>query len=391
MMLKMNIKMLVLMITVLVLVPSNVSAEEEKSEFAKDAKAAILIESNSGEVLAEKNSEEQLPPASMTKIMTMLLIMEALEEEKINLNDKVIASERAASMGGSQIFLEEGEEMSVKDLLKGIAVASGNDASVAMAEYLSGSEEKFVEKMNERAEQLGANRTQFQNATGLPAEDHYTTANDLALISKELLRHKDILSYTSIYEDYLRKGSKKEFWLVNTNRLVKHTKEVDGLKTGYTSEAKYNLTATADREGMRVITVVMGADTPSDRNKYTMELIKHAFDQYKYVVLQKAGTPLGDIRIEKGAAPVAKATLTEDAAVVVPKNEKADSYKVKVDIEKKLTAPVKKGTKAGEITYYDGKDKILTKQLVLEKEIKTANWATLFKRTVSTMTGHSKK
>src|SRR5699024_625027 len=232
-------------------------------------------------VLFAKNEHEKLAPASLTKIMTLLLIMEALERKELSLTDVVTVSERAASMGGSQVFLEAGEEMTVEDLIKAIAVASANDASVALAEEIAGTEELFVQKMNEKAKELNLQNTKFQNSSGLPADDHHTTAHDIAIISKELLKYEDIVDYTSIYEDYLRKGEENEFWLVNTNKLVRFHPHVDGLKTGYTSEAKYCLSASAIKDDMRVVAVVMGAETSKERNAIISEMINYAFSKYE--------------------------------------------------------------------------------------------------------------
>lgn len=217
-----------------------VFAEEKTSvELADNAKSAILIERDTGTVLYDKNSNEKLPPASMTKIMTMLLIMEAIESGKLKMEEKVRTSEYAASMGGSQVFLEPGEEMTTEEMLRAIAIGSANDASVAVAERIAGSEEAFVEAMNKKVKELGLKNTQFQNTTGLPADNHYSTAHDMAIIAKELLKYEDITKFTGTYESYLREKSDKKFWLVNTNRLVKFYPGVDGLKTGYTSEAQY--------------------------------------------------------------------------------------------------------------------------------------------------------
>ena len=234
------------------------NAAEKQAKLAEKATSAIVIERDTGEVLFEKNSHEKLPPASMTKIMTMLLIMEAIDNGSLSYDDKVRTSEYAASMGGSQVFLEPGEEMTVTDMLKAIAVASGNDASVAMAEHIAGTEEEFVAMMNEKAKELGLENTNFMNTNGLPAADHYTTSYDLAMISKELLKYEDITKFTGIYEDYLRADTDNKFWLVNTNKLVRFYPGVDGLKTGYTREAMYCLTATAEKNDMRVISVIMG-------------------------------------------------------------------------------------------------------------------------------------
>src|SRR5690625_4127314 len=213
--------------------------------------------------------------------MTLLLIMEAIENEELSLDETIRISENAASMGGSQIFLGAGEEMTVHDLLKGIAIASGNDASVALAERISGSEEAFVQEMNDKVTELGLENTHFQNASGLPADNHYSTSYDMAMIAKELLKYETITDYTSIYDDYLRKGEENEFWLVNTNKLVKFYPGVDGLKTGYTNEAKYCLTATAMKDDMRVIAVVMGADTIKERNASVSSLLDYAYNHFE--------------------------------------------------------------------------------------------------------------
>src|SRR5690625_4678839 len=255
-------------------------SDENSINLAEDAKSAILIERDTGKKLFDKNAHEKLPPASMTKVMTLLLIMEALDKGDLKKDEMIRISERASSMGGSQIFLEAGEEMSVNDLLKSVAVASGNDASVALAERIAGSEEAFVELMNKKATALGLENSHFANSSGLPANDLYSTAYDLAIIARELLKYESITNYTSIYEDYLRKGKKNEFWLVNTNKLVKFYPGVDGLKTGYTTEAKYCLTATAKKDDMRVIAVVMGAESVKKRNATVSGMLDYAFNHY---------------------------------------------------------------------------------------------------------------
>ena len=236
----------------------------EAKELVTDSQSAIVIEQSTGTILYDKNMHDKLAPASMTKIMTMLLIMEEIDQGRLKLEDLVRTSEYAASMGGSQIFLEEGEQMTVEDMLTAISIASANDASVAMAEKIAGSEEDFVKKMNHRVKELGLKNTKFQNSTGLPVKDHYSTAYDMAIIAKELLRYEEITDFTKQYEAYLREDTDKKFWLVNTNKLVKFYPGVDGLKTGFTRDAMYCLTATAKKDDMRVITVVFGA---SDRKR----------------------------------------------------------------------------------------------------------------------------
>ncbi|MBQ8206731.1 MAG: D-alanyl-D-alanine carboxypeptidase, partial [Bacilli bacterium] len=244
-------------------------------ELTNYSKSAILIEPTTNTIIYEVNKDEQLAPASMTKIMTMLLIMEALEEERINLTDMVVISKNAASMGGSQVFLEENSKIAVEQLLKGIAIASGNDAAVAMAEFIAGSVEEFVGMMNNKVKELGLKNTNFVNVHGLDTENHYSSAYDMAQMAIELLKYEKILDYTSLYEEYLIKPDGSKTWLVNTNKLVRFYEGVDGLKTGYTSNAKYCLTATAKKNNVRFITVAMGVDTAEHRSVDTTNMLNY--------------------------------------------------------------------------------------------------------------------
>ncbi|WP_100398465.1 D-alanyl-D-alanine carboxypeptidase family protein [Bacillus sp. FJAT-44742] len=362
-------------------------AEEKQAELAEEAAAAILMEADTGRVLYEKNSEESLPPASMTKIMTMLLIMEAIDEGKIDYEDKVVTSEYAASMGGSQIFLEPGEEMTVRDMLKGIAVASGNDASVAMAEHIGGSEEKFVEMMNKRAEELGLENTHFTNTNGLPVENHYTSAKDLALMARELLKHEKITSFTGIYEDYLRQGTDDEFWLVNTNRLVKFYPGVDGLKTGFTQEAKYGLVATAKKQNMRVISVIMGATTPKTRNSQTTSLLDYAFNHYDIQPLYDKDHVIDRAAVEKGDASHVTGVLGSRISLLIQKGLKLEDISEKVEMNKNLKAPIKKGETIGKFVVEKDGEILAETDIVAREDIKEATWWGLFKRTLAKMSG----
>ncbi|MCG7311990.1 D-alanyl-D-alanine carboxypeptidase [Priestia flexa] len=381
---KCNIMKLLVVIFLFSLMTQPVLASEKKStELAAQAKSAILIERDTGKVLYEKNSDQPLPPASMTKIMTMILIMEALDEGKITFKDKVRASEYAASMGGSQIFLEPGEEMTVNELLKGIAIGSGNDASMAMAEHLAGSEDKFVEMMNKKAKEIGLKHTKFQNPTGLPVDDHYSTAHDMAMMGKELLKYEDIINYTSKYEDYLREDTDKKFWLVNTNRLVKFYPGVDGLKTGFTGQAKYCLTATAKKGNMRVIAVVFGANTPKERNNEVTKMLDYAFSQYTTTPLYKKDAPIKKVEVNKGEQKYVNAVTSEPLSALAKKGTTAKDMKTEVKLVENLNAPVKKGDEIGTITIKkDGK--VMSKSpLVAEEDVEIASYWQLFKRTFS--------
>ena len=355
---------------------------EEKTgvELADNVRSAILIERDTGKVLYEKNSNESLPPASMTKIMTMLLIMEALDEGKLSYDEKVRASEYAASMGGSQIFLEAGEEMTVEELLKGIAIGSGNDASVAMAERIAGSEEAFIDMMNKKAEELGLKDTKFQNTTGLPVEEHYSSAHDMAIMSKELLKYEDITKYTGKYEAYLREDTDNKFWLVNTNKLVRFYPGVDGLKTGFTREAMYCLTATAEKDGMRVIAVVFGAPTPKDRNAQVTKMLDYAFSQYKTHPMFERNHVMGSAKISKGKDKTLDVVTSEPISLLTKKGENIDDVSQKVTVHKDLKAPIKKGDPVGELVIEKNGEKLIQSPLVAKEDIDKASWWDLFKR-----------
>ncbi len=362
------------------------ATEEKQKELSDDSRSAILIERDTGKVLYDKNSHEKLPPASMTKVMTMLLIMEALDSGQLSMDEKVRASDYAASMGGSQIFLEPGEEMTVKDMLLGIAIASANDASVAMAEKISGSEEAFVAKMNERAKELGLKNTKFQNTTGLTTKEHYSTAHDMAVMAKELLKHEEITDFTKLYESYLREDSEKKFWLVNTNKLVRFYPGVDGLKTGFTSEAKYCLTATAEKEGMRVIAVVFGAPTSKSRNAQITKMLDYAFSQYATHSLYKKGENLGKVKVSKGDVKEINAQTGEPVSLLTKKGEEAKNFSTELKLDKNLKAPIKKGETIGKIIIKKDGKKLAESDLVAEKNVKKASWWQLYKRSFGIFT-----
>ncbi|WP_276787503.1 D-alanyl-D-alanine carboxypeptidase family protein [Bacillus sp. (in: firmicutes)] len=356
------------------------------SELAHEAKSAVLIERDTGSILYNKNSRERLAPASMTKIMTMLLIMEALDKGKIKMSDKVRTSEHAASMGGSQIFLEPGEEMTVKEMLKGIAIASGNDASVAMAEYIAGSEEDFVSRMNKKAKELGLKDTSFKNPTGLPEKDHYSSAYDMAKMAKELLKYDKITQFTGTYEDYLRENTDKKFWLVNTNRLIKFYPGVDGVKTGFTGEAKYCLTATAKKGNMRVIAVVFGASTPKERNAQVTKMLDYAFSQFKTHPLYKRNQIVGTVKVKKGKQKLIKLTTSEPISLLAKKGENMDKVKKEVKINGNVTAPVKKGEVLGSLVLKKDGKVLVESPVTAKDDMEKAGFLTFLKRTMGDWT-----
>jgi D-alanyl-D-alanine carboxypeptidase (penicillin-binding protein 5/6) len=371
-------------------IPKAEAAEKkDKLKLAEQSQSAILMEQDSGSVLFEKNSHEKLPPASMTKIMTLILIMEAIDKGKIDWNDKIRVSDYAASMGGSQIFLEPGEEMRVEDMVKGIAIGSANDASVAMAEHIAGSAETFVNMMNDKAKELGLNDTFFKNATGLPAAGHYTSAHNMAIMGKELLKHEEVTKFTGLYEDYLREDTENKFWLVNTNRLVKFYPGVDGLKTGFTNEAKYCLTATANKNGMRVIAVVMGAPTPKERNAQVTSMLDYAFTQFSTKKLYDRNEIVKEVKVQKAEKLKLPVVTSENISLLLKKGETAKKVKTEVNVDKDLKLPVKKGQQIGTMKIWKG-DELVTESPVLSSEtIKKASWWKLFKRTAGQMSKSS--
>jgi len=312
---------------------------------AKNAKSAILVESTTGKVIYKKNENEKRSPASMTKIMTLLLTMEALEKGNINMNDKVSISENSSSMGGTQIFLETGTQISVETLLKGISIASANDAAVAIAEYLGGTEENFVNMMNEKAKSLGCKNTNFKNPHGLDEEGHYTTAYDLSLIARELLKYPKVLELTSTYEDYIDVSGEKH-WLVNTNKLVRFYKGIDGLKTGYTNDAGYCLTATMQKNNMRLLTVVMGEDTKDNRNTDTISMMEYGYSMYGSENIIKQEDFEEIMIIDNASNREVKYYLNNDVNVIANKNTRDIDYTIEKELYD-VKAPISKNTKVG--------------------------------------------
>lgn len=368
-------KRIILMLCSLMLIvqPINLSAEEAQPDLDLKGKSVILIEQDTGEILYENNSNQSLPPASMTKMMTLLLIAEAIEAGRVNLTDSVIISENAASMGGSQIFLEPNEEMTVDDLLKAVAIASANDASVALAEYVYGSEQAFIQAMNERVSDLGLVETEFKNTTGLPAENHFSSAYDMAMIARALLRYEFITDYTSIYEDYLRKDTEDEFWLVNTNRLVKFYPGVDGLKTGFTQEAKYCLTATAMKDDMRLIAVVMGAETPKERNASIASLLDYGYAQFQHQSLYTTDETVAELEIIKGKTNRIAAVPGENASILTKKGVDISQIETKVTVNDQLVAPIDHGDIVGSLELYLDNQLINSIDLIANQSVERAN------------------
>jgi D-alanyl-D-alanine carboxypeptidase (penicillin-binding protein 5/6) len=309
------------------------------------AESALLMESTSGKILFEKNPDKPLPPASITKIMTMLLVMEKIDQGKAKFSDMVVTSERAMRMGGSQIWLEVGEEMSLEDLMKSIAIVSANDASVAVAEHIAGSEEAFVDMMNKRGQELGMTGTNFVNASGLPDPNHYSTARDIALMSRALLRHQKVHEWFTTWIDYVRDGKNI---LVNTNRLIKSYEGVDGLKTGFTEEAAYCLAATAKKGSLRLISVVLKVADSTTRFKEASALLDFGFRYFAGVELAREGQVIDTVEVTRGAIDNVDVVCEDSLVAVVPRGEE-DKVKRELVLPKKIDAPVAKGQRIGEM------------------------------------------
>lgn len=354
------------------------STETVSGELASKAKSAILIEASTGKVLYEKNSHEKLAPASMTKMMSMLLILEHIESGALSWDDMVTASENASSMGGSQILLETGEQMSVRDLFKGVAIGSGNDAVVALAEAVSGTVDTFVEEMNAKAKELGLNDTLFQNPHGLDSENHYSSAYDMAMIAMELVKHEEVLEFTSTYEDYLRKGTDREFWLVNTNRLVKFNPIVDGLKTGYTTGAGYCLTATGLKNDMRLIATVMGEETITDRSNEVTSLLDYGYANYKVDKLIDSNTVIDTVSLDLASQNL-NIVAKEDLSRLSKKTDKLGEITYQLNMSS-IKLPLKKGDTVGNVDIYlDGK-KVETVDVTVLEDTSKVSFGNLFMR-----------
>ena len=354
----------------------------EENDLASNAKSALLMDFNSGEVLYQKNENEALPPASMTKIASMLLIMEEIDAGRLSFDDDVTISERASSMGGSQLFLQAGEVYKVRELLKGVAVASGNDAIVALSEKAFGNVENFVAKMNEKASSLGLTSTVFKNPHGLDAEGHTSSARDMAILARELIKHEKILEFTRIYEDYLKKNDGTSIWLVNTNRLVRFYDGVDGLKTGFTQTAGYCLTATAKKNNLRLIAVVMGEETSDKRSSDITNMLNYGFNSYKNVILYSKDNALGTKRVENGEEETVSIALKEDYTKLLKNTDAVPHYSYNVEVDS-LKAPLEKGKTYGQAQVIDENGQLITSlDVTVLKSINKASYFKLFFRNI---------
>jgi D-alanyl-D-alanine carboxypeptidase (penicillin-binding protein 5/6) len=371
-------RLLSLALTVLALVALVSPAEAE--DLGVEAKACILMEKTTGEILYSENEHQALEPASVTKVMTILLVMEAIDAGTLSYDDTVTASAYACSMGGSQIWLKENEQLTVEEMLKAVCVASANDCSVALAEHLAGSAEAFVERMNQRAQELGMADTHFVNPTGLPAQGHVTSAYDIAVMSRELiLNHPDIRRFTTIWMDSLRNG---EFGLTNTNKLIRYYDGATGLKTGSTDSALYCLSATAERDGMELIAVVLGSPTGAKRFESAKVLLNYGFATYGLANIQPE-SPLPSIPVTLGEAEAVTPVLTENAYLLLEKSKLGD-LAVETQLEDSLTAPVQQGQIVGQLVVSSGGEVVERLPLAAEEGVARLTYPQIFLKCLQT-------
>lgn len=370
-------KRFIAVLLVFMLAFSFFSASVRAADFTEEisAKSCILMDAATGRVLFEYNANEALPPASVTKVMTLLLVFEALDNGTINLTDMVSVSEHAASMGGSQIYLEPGEQMSVDELIKSVVVSSANDAATALAEYISGSESSFVAQMNERAKELGMENTHFENTNGLDdtAENHVTSARDIAIMSRELMKHKKIFDYTTIWMDTVRGGT---FGLSNTNRLLRTYSGCTGLKTGSTAKAKFCISATAERNGLHLIAVIMGSPTRDERNALAAKLLDWGFANY--AMFSDTDGTMENIAVTGGVKNTL--SLRHESFETIVEKSALSGIETVYDIPETVAAPVKEGEKVGTVTFKNGETVLGTADVVAAESVEKIGFLTLLPR-----------
>lgn len=360
------------------LFPLSVYAEElTDTSLAANSRSAILIENTTGKVLFEKNADEKVAIASLTKMMSQIIILEQIEAGKLTWDEMVKVSANAAGYGGTQIYLQPGEEMSVEDLFKGVSMASANDAVVALAERVAGSEDEFVKMMMAKANELGLKNTNFVNPTGLDEENHYSTARDLALIAQELLTHEKILEFSSLYEDYLREDTPNKFWLVNTNKLIRTYQGADGLKTGFTDAAMYCMAVTAKRDGMRLIAIVLGEEVSKTRNSETTALLDYGFNTYQVDIIKKKDQVVDELEIEQGNIDKVDVVVKEEISILRKKSEQAKEYQEKIVLSS-VKLPIKKGSVVGKLELFDQEQLVGSYDLTVNQEVKKKNFLSMF-------------
>lgn len=365
-----------LLLLILLLLPFKVFALED---LVPNSVSSILIEADSGKIIYEKEKDKRVSVASMTKMVAQIIILEEIEKGHIKWSDVVTVSRNASGMGGSQIYLEEGEKITIEDLMKGISVASGNDATVAMAEVISGSEEKFVKKMNQKIKELGLKNTHFSNCTGLDTDDHYSSSYDMAMIARDLVvNHSEILRFSSIYEDYLREDTDRKFWLVNTNKLISFYDGADGLKTGHTDAAGYCLAATAKRNDLRLIAIVLGEKDSKVRNAETVSLLDYGFNNVKLKKIVNKGSVVKKIEVNKANKDIINVKLKNNLNVVENSGINNKKYKFSVKVND-IKLPIKKDSVVGKIEALYKNKVVSTGELIVDEDIEELSYLELLK------------
>ncbi len=342
-------------------------------ELLNGAKSGVLLEASTGETLYEKNKDEKVSIASLTKMVAQIIILEKIEEGTLKWDDIVTTSSNAAGMGGTQIWLVAGEKMSVEDLFKSMTMASANDATVALAEKVAGTEEAFVKLMNDKVKSLGLVNTTFVNCTGFDEEGHLSTAYDLGQIARELLKHDEILRFSSVYEDYIRKDTPNKYWLVNTNKLVRFYSGADGLKTGFTDSAGYTMAVTAERDNMRLIAIVLGEASGKARNQDATDLLDYGFSTYKVDLLNKKNEVVKELEIEKGNKSRVNAILKHDVSILRKKSDAGINYDTSVKIND-IRLPLKKGDVVGKLEVLDNGNVIKSEDLIIDEDVSKINY-----------------
>ena len=369
------------------IVNARVEPSEKETGMKVKAKAAVLMDAVSGEVLFAQNAHKKLPPASVTKVMTMLLSLEGCDSGKIRLSDTVTISERAASMGGSQMYMEPGEQHTVEELLKGVAMVSANDGCVALAEHLSGSVESFVELMNQKAAEMGLEDSHFVNTNGLPVANHYSCAYDIGMISQELMDFEDARDWFTAWQEDIKvglPGKESDFTLTNTNKLIKSYSGAIGVKTGFTDDAGYCLAGAAERDSTRLISVVLGCESSEVRFDEAARLLDHGFAGYETVQLAKAGERIEKVAVQKGDQTEIFAVSEDPLGVTVKKGEK-DQVKKLVEIDENLELPIEKGEKVGSMVVLEGDEETARYRLVSDRKVERADFATTYIRMIKKM------
>ena len=373
-------KILLFLLVISIIFPKNVLANNEVN-LTPNAKSAILLEPTTGKIIYNKSANEIRSVASLTKMMGLIIIFDTIEKGGLTLDEIVTVSENAKNMGGTQLWLETGEKISVRDLIKGITMASANDAMVAMAEKVAGTEEAFVKMMNDKVKEFGLKNTNFKNSTGLDEEDHYSSAYDMAIIAKQLLEYDGILDFTSVYESYIRENTNNKTWISNTNKLVRFYEGADGLKTGYEDKAGSCIAATAKRDNLRLIAVTLGYEKVNTRNQETMDLLDYGYNQYEAKILYKKGDIVGKTKIDSSEEKEINLIASEDIIGIKKKIEEDKEYSFEIDVDN-VELPINKNQKIATLYVKENNQVIKSSPLVVEKDIKKISYFKLLLHTI---------